>query len=570
MLFLSLLVVLPAGATTYYVDASLGNDANNGTTVGAPWATIARVNATKLNPGDTVLFKRGQLWREQLTNASSGSLVASITYADYGTGNKPSIRGSDTYSTSGSWTNETGNLWFVSFIVKDPGVFAHDGLLGTRQTLKTSVRAQWDYWYDAADARLYVYSVGNPAGLAIQLEIAVRPSFWSQSGIGYINFVNLDLRHYTNTVWFSFASITVNFTGVDISQTASYGVQFNNGGSGTVSGCTFTDWGVVDGQQYAIHVIGYNGKPSGPVDVIGSVFTINHSMNMTELGAVVSDDNGWTRNVFNNAAINNGNWPGSAFWLWRPQGGATSINYQGNATYSVGSFGIGVQELEFYGATPTTTISYNFIQDSDQSDVLDTEALRVRDFSISSPVVVSYNVINRTRAGASAHPGIYLYGANNTRVYGNTIVGTDQGILLKFASTNNDIRNNISSFNRVYGITVQDTSTATSFNNNLFSSNGSGNYSGISAGAGDVTNDPEFTDRAENLLTITTSSSAATAGANLGSPHEVVLMTGSVWPGSILKGTQNASGIGWAIGAFIGTPNVIPPAPTSLSVTDVK
>ena len=571
VLMLLFLVAVPAGATTYYVDATTGSDANNGISAGTAWKTIAKVNATTLNPGDSVLLKRGEIWREQLTNASSGSAGNPITYADFGTGNKPSIRGSNAYNAAGNWTNESGNLWYVSFIIADPGVFVHDGSLGIRKASKISLTAQWNYWFDSGNNRLYVYSTANPMTAANNLEIAVRAHFWSQFASGYVNFTNIDLRHYSDTVWLSFAAVTVNFNNVDISQTAKSGLQYSNGGQGTVASCTFTDWGVVDGQQYAVQSIGYNGTPSGPVDVTGSIFTINHSMNTTELGATVSDDNGWMRTVTNNAAINKGNWPGAAFWAWRPQAGAASMTYQGNSVYSMGSFGIGVQELNFHGATPIVNISYNFIQDSDQTDVLDTEALRIREFSATTPVMVTYNVINRTKSGANGHPGIYLYGAVGASIYGNTIVGTDDGLVLKISSTGNKIRNNISAFNRIYGIDLEDQSTATIFTNNLFSTNGTSNYHGIAGGAGDVTTDPVFTNRSNNVLTLVSTSPAINAGADLGSAYQNGLLPASIWPNSIVTGNQNSRGTAWAIGAFVGGSVVISPTPpTQLTISAVN
>ena len=45
-------------AATYYVDATNGNDSNNGLLPATPWKTIAKVNASRFNPGDQILFKR--------------------------------------------------------------------------------------------------------------------------------------------------------------------------------------------------------------------------------------------------------------------------------------------------------------------------------------------------------------------------------------------------------------------------------------------------------------------------------------------------------------------------------
>src|SRR5579859_3859203 len=47
-----------ASATTYYVSASTGNDANAGTSAVAAWQTVSKVNAAVLQAGDSVLFRR--------------------------------------------------------------------------------------------------------------------------------------------------------------------------------------------------------------------------------------------------------------------------------------------------------------------------------------------------------------------------------------------------------------------------------------------------------------------------------------------------------------------------------
>ncbi len=46
-----------ANNTTYYVDASLGSDANDGLTESGAWQTISRVNSGGFLPGDQILFK---------------------------------------------------------------------------------------------------------------------------------------------------------------------------------------------------------------------------------------------------------------------------------------------------------------------------------------------------------------------------------------------------------------------------------------------------------------------------------------------------------------------------------
>jgi hypothetical protein len=63
------LVVCPASAATYYVNASNGKDTNNGLPKAGAWKTNAKVNASRFKPRDKILFKRGDrgdVWRNTL------------------------------------------------------------------------------------------------------------------------------------------------------------------------------------------------------------------------------------------------------------------------------------------------------------------------------------------------------------------------------------------------------------------------------------------------------------------------------------------------------------------------
>jgi hypothetical protein len=112
-----------AGAATYYVSSSRGRDTNLGLP-GAPWQTIARVNRARLRPGDVVLFRRGDLWREILRPGSSGAEGNVIRFAAYGTGNKPTISGSNSDSGPlvrdvGIDNNEQSHIVYEDFELRD-------------------------------------------------------------------------------------------------------------------------------------------------------------------------------------------------------------------------------------------------------------------------------------------------------------------------------------------------------------------------------------------------------------------------------------------------------------------
>ena len=107
-IFLAILIVPSlCNAATYYVDATNGNDSNNGLSESLAWKTIAKVNAippTALPAGSAVYFKCGETWREQLTVSSSGSAGSPITFSSYGTGAKPVINGANLVASA--WTQK--------------------------------------------------------------------------------------------------------------------------------------------------------------------------------------------------------------------------------------------------------------------------------------------------------------------------------------------------------------------------------------------------------------------------------------------------------------------------------
>src|SRR3989304_6528238 len=81
-------------ATTYYVDATNGNNNNDGLSPFTAWKTIGKVNSYANSPGfangDTIKFKRGAVFND----ATLGSPKAdNITFEDYGIGNKPLFDG---------------------------------------------------------------------------------------------------------------------------------------------------------------------------------------------------------------------------------------------------------------------------------------------------------------------------------------------------------------------------------------------------------------------------------------------------------------------------------------------
>ncbi|MDZ4045444.1 MAG: right-handed parallel beta-helix repeat-containing protein [Rhodoglobus sp.] len=91
-----LVIAQPAWAlnTAYYVDAVSGSDSNAGTSPGAAWQSLAKVNATTFSAGDQILFHTDQSWAGQLWPKGSGAAGNPIVISSYGNGDRPLIDGS--------------------------------------------------------------------------------------------------------------------------------------------------------------------------------------------------------------------------------------------------------------------------------------------------------------------------------------------------------------------------------------------------------------------------------------------------------------------------------------------
>jgi len=63
--FLLILSSLGAQAKCYYVSSSTGNDANAGT-LDAPWQSLNKVNTATFASGDTIYFRRGDVFQGKL------------------------------------------------------------------------------------------------------------------------------------------------------------------------------------------------------------------------------------------------------------------------------------------------------------------------------------------------------------------------------------------------------------------------------------------------------------------------------------------------------------------------
>jgi hypothetical protein len=102
-------------STNYYVSSLSGSDGNNGKSAIAAWKSIAKVNTmmSSFVIKDSVLFKCGDMFTEQLNITKSGTSTFPIVFATYGTGAKPILNSAATLT---GWTiTSNSNIWVANY-----------------------------------------------------------------------------------------------------------------------------------------------------------------------------------------------------------------------------------------------------------------------------------------------------------------------------------------------------------------------------------------------------------------------------------------------------------------------
>ena len=188
MVFLLLLLGARVGcASDYFVDCNYGANGNPGTSPQMAWRTLLQVGISSFLPGDTINLKRDCTWNETLTPPSSGVSGAPIKIGSYGNGLAPHLTGYLPVASQYWRQVGTSNVWYATLYSSTSGLanvvqcgtrgfycltqapaqlqYVRFGTVwGVEQPSQAAVRRDRDWWYDAANSVLYVYSAaGDPA-----------------------------------------------------------------------------------------------------------------------------------------------------------------------------------------------------------------------------------------------------------------------------------------------------------------------------------------------------------------------------------------------------------------------
>ncbi len=266
--------------TTYYVK-NAGSDSNSGLSDALAWQTINKVNTSSFNPGDSILFNKGDTWREQLTIPSSGSAGNPITFGSYGSGNAPQILGSDAL---GTWTFHSGadpvgiyscshigavtQLWFKN---------ASDGKIkwGNLKANHDACITEYD-WYYASNV-VYCYAATDPDSRYTFIEGATTNTYCiTHNSKAYITIQDLEIAfggnygiragHGDATNWTITRNTIHHFGTWPVGESNSPGTGISPSKSHVISDNKIYECG-----QAAIYTYGYSA------DVDLGDFTINNN-----------------------------------------------------------------------------------------------------------------------------------------------------------------------------------------------------------------------------------------------------------------------------------------------------
>ncbi|HHU26706.1 MAG TPA: hypothetical protein GXZ56_08815 [Bacteroidales bacterium] len=183
----------------YYLSME-GDDSWSGISPETPIKTITKLNSLALEPGDFVLFRRGDCWR--------GNVIAQkgVTYAAYGEGEKPKIYGSPCDAAkSGRWlkTDAPNVYMYNQELMYDVGTLVfndgdscafkvmkkRDPVTGSTSHIETGepfndyhdLKRDLDFYHDYTGAkRIYLCSIkGHPADRFHSIELLVKGHIFS-------------------------------------------------------------------------------------------------------------------------------------------------------------------------------------------------------------------------------------------------------------------------------------------------------------------------------------------------------------------------------------------------------
>lgn len=442
---------------TYYVDPVDGADTNVGLSSTSAWRTLNRVNKSLLLPGDTVLFRRGQEYRERLTVSRSGSQGLPITFSAYGTGAKPLFHGGTTIPTE-SWTGPDGSGVYRTTYTGSPYFIAEDNNLIPHATDPNCSDGKWHL-----DTGTKTLCYRPSMGLASEHQVDLILGYTAVDIIGksYIEISHLATTLVEKGIYLK-GSVNEPVTNV------------------AIRNCELTKGG------YGISSVALNGN-----EHTNLILENNSFSNMRLSIGLYAESNGPEAHryckVVGNIIDKAGVTVGTEIWHDFSSGDWEAIGMQNlndsdishNAVLDgpgVGS-GIGVW-VNPAAVSRNNTFTYNYL-----NNVYGACLNPHGQGTGNGGSTVAYNIIKNCGWGvvpyANGFGGLRLSTTPNppTKIYNNLLIGNDINIYMFAATSNFDLKNNIS-YNPVgYHVRRDQGIAANILDHNLYYPNGPAKFS---------------------------------------------------------------------------------------------
>jgi hypothetical protein len=501
-----------AANNAYYVDASAGNDSNDGRSPTTAWRTIAKVNASSFVAGDQVLFKRGEVWREQLTIPSSGSAGKPITFGAYGSGPAPAIAGSDAIT---GWIADAGSVarpplpkvYSATLSFMPVALFRNGVKLGAAKSALNLLNSDGDWYYDGV---VYLYSSHDPLVDVLETTTLRRSYGIRVAGKSYVTIQNLQVRQASAFNIETNASAWITYRSIESLQAQSSGFNIENG-------CNF----VTIGGGSLIHDNGL--AESGDRNGIGIGSFGNGSSNIT-----VQDSD-----IYNNTNHN--------IEIARTDSNAVMANLSFLRNRIHNSLAAGIY---IGGAHTGVSVIYNQIYSNARQGLIAAEGSG--NVNPGSPVIVACNnVIWGNGTSGGMRNANVVFPSNSTAgstTFKNNIVAEANGQeiqVLGGAAYTGDYNLFYHSAGGTFLEWYGKTQSFADWKANSLQDIHSVNF------------DPKLNNAIGGDFTLTAGSPAVDAGANLGSPYNWALDPRSSFPWSTVDQNTFSS---WVIGPFVYLP----------------
>lgn len=451
--------------TIYFVDATNGNDTNNGTSGASPWKTISKINQQSFIPGDKILFKRGETWKgEQLEiSGYSGSETNLITFGAYPDNNEQQPIITTITEHSHTWTNQGGNIWKAN---NPPNYHPERLLINGNEILYAINLEEIDgenfFWhYDAEEnGDLYLFSLSNPETKTVSYSNNIVSVIIEDAN--YITLTNLDLQGGWTSVFVNSNPSYIHFNEMKIGKYASGGININTENSSKpnhihIRKCYFDSFFTFD---YTMSLI-FEGQFRGVGDAI-----------FLQAGEYCEIDSSYFKN-------------------W----GHASINIDGNP-YGTGNVKVSyISVHDNYATSPDICYGGRIaIDDAHHCELFNNKIINT---SVQSQLNgynnhIHHNIIAGTKNSVLSFAGeidagIDVSSYSNTdvqnNIYENNLIINTEGVGLQISTSGGyDIHNNIFRNNIIYncgtvidvegiGILVQEDTPDCQTHNNIFYNN---------------------------------------------------------------------------------------------------